>query len=105
MPKKRLGKDKSGYYNDCQWEEPYEICEVIGDEEVNFNYEEDERLDLITYGFFKNFIKSHENTSIAAKIELMLNKIMAKSEKTGKDIFTNKMKNERLHYYRECKIF
>ncbi|MCQ2821673.1 MAG: hypothetical protein MJ252_30815 [archaeon] len=78
----------------------YEICEVMEDGEFSFNYEEDEKFDWATYGFFKNYIKTHDNTTIAAKIELMLNKIMAKSDKTGKDIFTNKMKNERLRYWK-----
>lgn len=67
---------------------------------ISFNYEEDEELDQETYNFFIKFIEKHKNEKITAKIKLVLSYINEVNPDTGKPLFTNKMKNEKLHYWK-----
>ena len=68
---------------------------------ISFNYEEDEELDMETYNFFVKFVEKHKNEKITAKIKLVLSYINDYNHETGKPLFTNKMKNEKLHYWKQ----
>lgn len=68
---------------------------------ISFNYEEDEELDMETYNFFVKFVEKHKNDKISAKIKLVLSYINEYNHETGKPLFTNKMKNEKLHYWKQ----
>ena len=65
-----------------------------------YNYEEDEEFDNECYQFFLNFIQKYENKPLASKVKLVLSYIQEKNPETGKDIYSNKAKNEILHYWK-----
>jgi hypothetical protein len=68
---------------------------------IQLNYEEDEELDMETYNFFVNFIKKNKGHKIVAKVKLVLSYIDKINPENGKALFTNKMKNEKLRYWKE----
>lgn len=67
---------------------------------ICFNYEEDDEFDQATYDFFIRFIDKHKATKLSSKIKLVLSYINEINPDTGKPIFSNKMKNEKLRFWK-----
>ena len=67
---------------------------------IALNFEEDEDFDFETYNFFLNFIKKYEEKPISSKIKLVLSYLNEKNPETGKDIYSNKSKNEILQFWK-----
>ena len=68
---------------------------------ITFNYEEDEDFDEETYNFFVNFVERNKDTKIASKVKLVLSYIDEINTETGKPLFSNKVKNQKLHYWKK----
>ena len=68
---------------------------------ITFNYEEDEDFDEETYNFFVNFVERNKDTKIASKVKLVLSYIDEINTETGKHLFSNKVKNQKLHYWKK----
>ena len=68
---------------------------------ITFNYEEDEDFDEETYNFFVNFVERNKDTKIASKVKLVLSYIDEINTETGKTLFSNKVKNQKLHYWKK----
>ena len=68
---------------------------------ITFNYEEDEDFDEETYNFFVIFVERNKDTKIASKVKLVLSYIDEINTETGKPLFSNKVKNQKLHYWKK----
>ena len=67
---------------------------------LRLNYVEDEDFDKETHQFFLDFIESYRNEPLAAKIKLVLSYVFEVNPNTKREIYSNKEKNEILHFWK-----